>query len=65
MDESSLPAGYTKSITQKGNTFTITNTYSSIVQTGDNSAPILWALLALTTAAGAVLTVRKLRKEKG
>lgn len=65
VDESSLPAGYTKSITQKGNTFTITNTYSSIVQTGDNSAPILWALLALTTAAGAVLTVRKLRKEKG
>lgn len=65
VDESSLPAGYTKSISQKGNTFTITNTYSSIVQTGDNSAPILWALLALTTAAGAVLTVRKLRKEKG
>ena len=65
VDESKLPAGYTKSITQKGNTFTITNTYSSIVQTGDNSAPILWALLALTTAAGAVLTVRKLRKEKG
>ena len=65
VDESKLPAGYTKSISQKGNTFTITNTYSSIVQTGDNSAPILWALLALTTAAGAVLTVRKLRKEKG
>ena len=65
VDESSLPAGYTKSITQKGNTFTITNTYSSIPQTGDNSAPILWALLAMTTAAGAVLTVKKLRKEKG
>ncbi len=65
VDESSLPAGYTKSISQKGNTFTITNTYSSIVQTGDNSAPILWALLVLTTAAGVVLTVRKLRKEKG
>ena len=65
VDESKLPAGYTKSISQKGNTFTITNTYSSIVQTGDNSAPILWALLALTTAAGVVLTVRKLRKEKG
>ena len=65
VDESKLPAGYTKSISQKGNTFTITNTYSSIVQTGDNSAPILWALLVLTTAAGAVLTIRKLRKEKG
>ena len=65
VDESKLPAGYTKSISQKGNTFTITNTYSSIPGTGDNSAPILWALLALTTAAGAVLTVRKLRKEKG
>ena len=65
VDESNLPAGYTKSITQKGNTFTITNTYSSIVGTGDSSAPILWALLVLTTAAGAVLTIRKLRKEKG
>ena len=65
VDESKLPAGYTKSISQKGNTFTITNTYSSIVQTGDNSAPILWALLVLTTAAGAALTIRKLRKEKG
>ena len=65
VDESSLPAGYTKSISQKGNTFTITNTYSSIPGTGDNSAPILWALLVLTTAAGAVLTIRKLRKEKG
>ena len=65
VDESNLPAGYTKSITQKGNTFTITNTYSSIVGTGDSSAPILWALLVLTTAAGAVLTFRKLRKEKG
>ena len=65
VDESKLPAGYTKSISQKGNTFTITNTYSSIVQTGDNSAPILWALLVLTTAAGAALTRRKLRKEKG
>ena len=65
VDESKLPAGYTKSISQKGNTFTITNTYSSIPGTGDNSAPILWALLALTTAAGAVLTIRKLRKEKG
>ena len=65
VDESSLPAGYTKSISQKGTTFTITNTYSSIPQTGDNSAPILWALLAMTTAAGAVLTVKKLRKEKG
>ena len=65
VDESNLPAGYTKSITRSGNTFTITNTYSSIPGTGDNSAPILWALLALTTAAGAVLTVRKLRKEKG
>lgn len=65
VDESNLPAGYTKSITQKGNTFTITNTYSSIPGTGDSSAPILWALLVLTTAAGAVLTIRKLRKEKG
>ena len=65
VDESSLPAGYTKKITQKDNTFTITNTYSTIVGTGDNSAPILWALLAMTTAAGAVLTVKKLRKEKG
>ena len=65
VDESKLPAGYTKSISQKGNTFTITNTYSSIPGTGDNSAPILWALLVLTTAAGAVLTIRKLRKEKG
>ena len=65
VDESNLPAGYTKSISQKGNTFTITNTYSSIVGTGDSSAPILWALLVLTTAAGAVLTIRKLRKEKG
>lgn len=65
VDESNLPAGYTKSITQKDNTFTITNTYSSIVGTGDSSAPILWALLVLTTAAGAVLTFRKLRKEKG
>lgn len=65
VDESKLPAGYTKSISQKGNTFTITNTYSSIPGTGDNSAPILWALLVLTTAAGVVLTVRKLRKEKG
>ena len=65
VDESNLPAGYTKSITQKGNTFTITNTYSSIPGTGDSSAPILWALLVLTTAAGAVLTFRKLRKEKG
>lgn len=65
VDESNLPAGYTKSISQKGNTFTITNTYSSIPGTGDNSAPILWALLVLTTAAGAVLTIRKLRKEKG
>lgn len=65
VDESNLPAGYTKSITQKGNTFTITNTYSSIVGTGDSSAPILWALLVLTTATGAVLTIRKLRKEKG
>ena len=64
VDESSLPAGYTKKITQKDNTFTITNTYSSIVQTGDSSAPILWALLAMTTAAGAVLTVKKLRKSK-
>ena len=65
VDESSLPAGYTKKITQKDNTFTITNTYSAIVGTGDSSAPILWALLAMTTAAGAVLTVKKLRKEKG
>ena len=65
VDESSLPAGYTKKITQKDNTFTITNTYSTIVGTGDSSAPILWALLAMTTAAGAVLTVKKLRKEKG
>ena len=65
VDESSLPGGYTKKITQKDNTFTITNTYSTIVGTGDNSAPILWALLAMTTAAGAVLTVKKLRKEKG
>ena len=65
VDESNLPAGYTKSISQKGNTFTITNTYSSIVGTGDSSAPILWALLVLTTATGAVLTIRKLRKEKG
>lgn len=65
VDESNLPAGYTKSISQKGNTFTITNTYSSIPGTGDSSAPILWALLVLTTAAGAVLTFRKLRKEKG
>ena len=65
VDESNLPAGYTKSITQKGNTFTITNTYSSIPGTGDSSAPILWALLVLTTATGAVLTIRKLRKEKG
>ena len=65
VDESNLPAGYTKSISQKGNTFTITNTYSSIPGTGDSSAPILWALLVLTTAAGAVLTIRKLRKEKG
>ena len=65
VDESNLPAGYTKSISQKGNTFTITNTYSSIPGTGDNSAPILWALLVLTAATGAVLTIRKLRKEKG
>ena len=65
VDESSLPGGYTKKITQKDNTFTITNTYSTIVGTGDSSAPILWALLAMTTAAGAVLTVKKLRKEKG
>ena len=65
VDESNLPAGYTKSISQKGNTFTITNTYSSIPGTGDSSAPILWALLVLTTATGAVLTFRKLRKEKG
>lgn len=65
VDESNLPAGYTKSISQKGNTFTITNTYSSIPGTGDSSAPILWALLVLTTATGAVLTIRKLRKEKG
>ena len=65
VDEGSLPAGYTKDISLKGTTFTITNTYSSIVQTGDNSAPILWALLAMATAVGAVLTVKKLRKENG
>lgn len=65
VDESSVPAGYTKKISLKDTTFTITNTYGSIVQTGDSSAPILWALLAMTTAAGAVLTVKKLRKEKG
>ena len=65
VDENSVPAGYNKKISLKDTTFTITNTYGSIVQTGDSSAPILWALLALTTAAGAVLTIRKLRKEKG
>lgn len=65
VDEGSLPAGYTKSISLKGTTFTITNTYSSIPQTGDDSAPILWALLTLATASGAALTMKKLRKEKG
>lgn len=65
VDESSLPKGYTKSISLKNNTFTITNTYSSIPKTGDESTPVLWALLALATASGAVLTVKKLRKENG
>ncbi len=64
VDENSVPAGYNKKISLKDTTFTITNTYGSIVQTGDSSAPILWALLAMTTAAGAVLTVKKLRKSK-
>lgn len=65
VDENVLPAGYFKSVVRNGNTFTITNTYNPNPKTGDLNMPVLWALLVMATASGAVFTVKKLRRENG
>lgn len=55
---------YAKKVTKSGNTFTVTNTYSTTPITGDENDPFLWALALTVTAAGAALTIRQIRRRK-
>lgn len=65
VDEINVPAGYTKTVTKDGDTFTITNSKPTTPATGDNSNIGLWILVAAVAAAGVVsLLIIKIRGRK-
>lgn len=57
VDETAVPEGYTRTVTQDGNTFVITNTHADIPDTGDSSALGLWAVMAAIGLAGLGFTM--------
>lgn len=64
VDEVSVPSGYTRKVTHRGNTFTITNYHRDVPVTGDKANIWLWTVLAIAAvgAVGYVLWDSKKRK---
>lgn len=64
VDEVNVPRGYTRSVTQSGDVWTITNAkpIDKIPQTGDNSNLTLWIAFACMSAAGLLVTMCRKRR---
>ncbi len=65
VDEVNVPHGYTRSVTQSGDVWTITNAkpLDKVPQTGDSSNLTLWIALACMSAVGFIVTMYRKRQD--